>query len=160
LRPSAVTQNGRRWTCPFGDGLTCRLLRCLHMGAAAIGYGGGAQDPSLRIPHRICWSQWRNPHERELKGAFCNGVPATARVARGQAPRLHICAICLERCVVDGFTPSRPLRSPGTTPQNVPLSSRQWRTPCPYEIRVPGKRKRSQFSTLNSPAHIETSLRP
>jgi hypothetical protein len=51
------------------------------------------------------------PYKRELTPTICGGVAATARVARGQAPRLHIYALCLEKCVVDGFTPSRPLRS-------------------------------------------------
>jgi hypothetical protein len=46
LRPSAVTQNGRRCTSPFGDWLTRCLLRCLYMGTAVIGYHGGAQDPT------------------------------------------------------------------------------------------------------------------
>jgi hypothetical protein len=54
------------------------------------------------------------------------GDPATARVARGQAPRLHICPGETRRCVVDGFTPSRPLRSLAATPHPVPLSSRLW----------------------------------
>jgi hypothetical protein len=35
------------------------------------------------------------------------------RGARGQARRLHICPSETRKCVDDGFTPSRPLRSLG-----------------------------------------------
>jgi hypothetical protein len=50
---------------------------------------------------------------------MCTLPPATARVARGQAPRLHIFPCVPRRCVDDGFTtspdrgqPYPPLRSP------------------------------------------------
>src|SRR5437667_4863320 len=41
---------------------------------------------------------------RNLTARDVAWLPATARVARGQAPRLHIYALYLEKCVVDGFT--------------------------------------------------------
>jgi tetratricopeptide (TPR) repeat protein len=46
-----------------------------------------------------------------LKARAVPWLPATARVARGRAPRLHIFSYAPRRCVDDGFTPSRPLRS-------------------------------------------------
>jgi len=49
-----------------------------------------------------------NPHKRELRGA--RGAVGRA-TARDKPPRLHIFPGTTRRCVDDGFTPSRPLRS-------------------------------------------------
>jgi EmrB/QacA subfamily drug resistance transporter len=64
-----------------------------------------------------------------LRARFAMGYRRPQGSRGGKPPRLHISPCKTSRCVVDGFTPSRPLRSLVATPHTVPLSSRLWVLP-------------------------------
>ena|SRR5579859_2314668 len=81
----------------IGD--NCTQRKVLHSRISMLN-----MDSPLRrrrvYPHRreLCWGDERPPRSQQRRAVGCS---------------LHICTAGIKRCVADGFTPSRPSRSPG-----------------------------------------------
>ncbi len=108
-----------------GIGLGESLLRWAGIGLL-VGIGLWV-DPLIELPLLICilWlvgaslgaffrEGGARPVGANLGARFVAWLPATARVARGQAPRLHIFKRRTRRCVDDGFTLSSGIRHAGS----------------------------------------------